>query len=450
EPAEFPALVRGELSPVARNRFVRHLLSDCAVCRERISPWVAGLFEDRPAAGSGEAEPISYEVSLRSATRSAVRADQRRREALREVQRVVLRGSFVSLVAQERSDPWQALARAQAWLETAYEMRKETPERYLAAARIAALAAEALSPGFVPTLPLRDLQPRAHAEAGNAFRCLDRFSEAEAAFRVAMSRAGEDTAPELLAHLLDLSSSLSRSQRRFEEADRQLRLAGRIYRQLGDRHLEGKVLIQRGILAGYRGDVELAVCLHCRAFDSLDHHRDPRLSFVALHNALDWLVQTDALLSADSLLEQAKPFFEAQAGPTERIRIRWLEARIASGLGRLHQAEVGLKEVRRRFVQLQQPYDAAIAGLHLGEVWLREGRFAELRATVSEILAVFVSLGIQREALASLVFLEHAARRERVTLDLVRAAVREVESLQRQGTSRIAVVDAGLPPDSGD
>ncbi|HXU45615.1 MAG TPA: hypothetical protein VN783_08820 [Thermoanaerobaculia bacterium] len=347
---------------------------------------------------------------------------------------------LLSLGRRER-----AVERAKAWLEAALESRKGTPECYLLAARAAAFVAEALPPGAAPPADLRDLQARAHAEVGNALRLLARFRDSEAAFGTAMARAGADVAPETLAHLLNLSGSLAIDRRDFAEADQRLRLSVQLYERLGDRYRALDVFLRRGLVAANQENHELAIHHNCRVFDRLAPDRDARLAYISLYNSVCALMQIGAFEPAASLFEQGKPFFESHASEIEKVKIRWNEARAALGLGRFRQAEELFRKVRLDFERLELPCYVAYAGLDLAEICLREGRFVELRALAAEILGVFSSIGVQREALAALVFLEQAARRERVTLDLVRAAVREVEALEASGSLNGAAREGAEP-----
>jgi hypothetical protein len=93
---------------------------------------------------------------------------------------------------------------------------------------------------------------------------------------------------------------------------------------------------------------------------------------------------------------------------------------VAQGLERREQAEVAFREVRQAFIELGVDYDAALASLDLAGILVLQGRTDDLRQLAEEMLAVFTSRNIHREALAALLFFCHAARMEQVREKLVR------------------------------
>ena len=79
----------------------------------------------------------------------------------------------------------------------------------------------------------------------------------------------------LRAELLLVRAALECDQRRFSEALGYLHQAKAIYRDLGDRHLEGRVLISEGIYVHYWGFPQEAIQLLRQGLDQLEVSRDP-------------------------------------------------------------------------------------------------------------------------------------------------------------------------------
>ncbi len=102
------------------------------------------------------------------------------------------------------------------------------------------------------------------------------------------------------------------------------------------------------------------------------------------------------------------------------VRLRWLEGRIAAGLGRRDEALTALSRVREEFVSREIAYDAALVSLELANLYLEEGRKAEVRNLARQMMWIFHAQGVPREALAALRLFCEAAEREAVTLDLAR------------------------------
>ncbi len=89
--------------------------------------------------------------------------------------------------------------------------------------------------------------------------------------------------------------------------------------------------------------------------------------------------------------------------------------------------------LRRRFAERSLPFHVALVTLDYGALLLRLGRTRELRPLIDEMIATFLGLGIQREALASVLLLQNALAAERATFALLEAAVREVQALEGRG-----------------
>jgi hypothetical protein len=105
-----------------------------------------------------------------------------------------------------------------------------------------------------------------------------------------------------------------------------------------------------------------------------------------------------------------------------------------AGQGRTAAAQAGLEQVRRKFADLEMPYDAALASLDLAALWLNTGRTAEVKELAIEMEAIFRAKNIHREALAALVLFWEAAKREAATLELVRGVIAEIETAKRSAS----------------
>jgi hypothetical protein len=76
-------------------------------------------------------------------------------------------------------------------------------------------------------------------------------------------------------------------------------------------------------------------------------------------------------------------------------------------------------------------YDAALLGLELMEVWMRQGgRGAEVHEMAEEVLDTFEELKVQREARYAVRFLEAACRQELAAPWLVRKVVSFLRQLE--------------------
>jgi tetratricopeptide (TPR) repeat protein len=307
-------------------------------------------------------------------------------------------------------------------LEESHAAGFEEPARSTELARLAVAVAEALPDEQSGESEVRNgLRARAWAQLGNAHRIGSDHLEADRAFaQVALGCAHGRIGLLDLARVLDLEASLRRDQRRFAEAARLLDRVILIYQRLGQRNLLGRVLKQKSMVCGEAGDPEAEMALLRRALDLLDPKEEPRTFLAARHNLITALNQSGRSREAFSLLFHTRPLYLQLGGRMNLLRMRWLEGLVAQGLERREQAEVAYREVRQAFIELGLDYDAALASLDLASLLVLQGRTADLRRLAEEMLAVFTSREIHREALAALLFFCHAVRTEEVREELVR------------------------------
>ncbi|HEV8580552.1 MAG TPA: hypothetical protein VGX68_15910 [Thermoanaerobaculia bacterium] len=279
---------------------------------------------------------------------------------------------------------------------------------------------------------LADLQAQTWAELGNAYRAADDLANAEAALARAVDLAGHGTGdPLLLARLMDLTASLYTEQRRFGEAHRLLDWIYAIYRHLGDGHLAARALISKGISVVLAAESEEALNLLQQGILLADATRDPKLILSAVHALLVSLVDCDRLTEARALLEASRDLYTAQGERFDLLRARWLEGRIAGGLGQDREAERAFLQVRESFRKAELLYTTANVSLDLAAVWLRQGRIAEIKGLVDETVAIFRAHNIQREAIAVLLMLRDALRKDRATVVLLKTVASELQRLEQ-------------------
>ena len=171
------------------------------------------------------------------------------------------------------------------------------------------------------------------------------------------------------------------------------------------------------------GDVEKTAYFAATALGEIDVAREPALTMAAIHLLLHVLYELDAFDAASEQLEQARPMYEEWGGFIDRLKARWLEGKIACARGQLAEAEVALGEVRSEFRTYALPYQEALVSLDLCGVHLQRGAWAAAQELVQEAHATFVRVGIEREALASVLLLREALVGQVATLALVRRAV---------------------------
>jgi len=267
----------------------------------------------------------------------------------------------------------------------------------------------------------RDLLAYAWAHLGNARRVLSELRSAQEAFDRARDflEAGSGGCLPYSPMIHSLWASLACDQRRFREALALLDLVETAHRDKDELHLVGCALVKRAKVLGEKGDLEAAIDALEQAAEMIDEEQEPRLGLCVRHNLRCRLTAVGRLSAACELLPEVQRRSKKLGSPLDLMRLRWAEGRIAFGLGDLAAAEAAFGEVRREFASRGIGYDAALVSLDLALILAREGRDAELRQLSQEMIAIFRSRDIHREALAALALFQQAVCSERITLELV-------------------------------
>jgi tetratricopeptide (TPR) repeat protein len=400
--------------PSGRTReIVGHIVRGCVQCRAVLAPHFAGLLglEEPPAPVLTTEEDAQYDAAIGRAFSSVL---ERARELRQERKRETL--SLLSDAGEELPEvpvPLRGVPLFECLLQLSWALRHENPAEMVRLAEQARELAETFDAEELGASAVADLQCRAWVEVGNAYRVADDLAAAERALGAGTERYLEGTQDETLAaRLFSVQASLLGDSRRFDLAETALDLVFTIHRRRGDDHEAGRALLKKGIFAGYQGSSEAAIQLIEQGLGLLDEERDPRLVFQALHNLARLLLDAGQLREARMALWKAKARGLDAGGRVDVLKVRWLEGQINAGLGELERAEAALREVKEGFASAGLGYKAALAGLELGSVLLRQGRS---ETAVREVLAsanVFISLGISREAAASVLLLQKALERQ--------------------------------------
>jgi len=435
------SFLTGSLPATAAKAVVTHLLEGCLPCREALNHLSATLFlpllhpelsfesleeesleeeslemaEDETAI-SAELD-AAYDIAISSAFAGALKKAEEIRYL--EEARTVAGAEGLPLPG----DPeFSTVATCETLLDRSYAVQLSHPEAALRLADLAALAAEGLNPEIngVGTAEIADLQARAWSEVANSLRITGDLAKAERVMARALdcrTRGTGDT--RLLARLSALSGALACAQRHFDEAFRLLDVAYSIYISLNDRSAAGRALIARGLYTGYVGDPLEGIHYLLQGLNTIDRVQEPKLAFQALHNIVLLRVELGEYEEASRYLERMQPLYDRYLSDVERLKLRWVEGKIAAGLGRLKEAEAAFLEASRDFDRAGLGYRAALVSLDLVAVWLRQSRTSEIRHRVAELLSTFRAIGVEREALAGILLLRDAVECEQTTFELL-------------------------------
>ena len=380
---------------------VPHFLALCPVCRERHAEILrlqkeVGLWDPEIAVIEGRQAPELWD---RLAGRPYA-------EQLREV---------------EESEDLHAWGLCQLLLQKSREATFSDPARGVELANLALRVVRHLGQAYDPSW-VTDLRARCFAYLGNARRVLGELRSAEDAFVKAedcLARSSSGNV-EVQAEILDLKSSLRRAQRRLDEALDLIDRAFTLYREAGQEHGIAKSLLKRAKILEESGDLSGAIDLLRRATEEIDPVREPQLVSYSRFNLLSGLVWAERFEEAEVLLPEIRAASEQAAQPLDRVRLRWIEGLIDLGRGRRGPAEAAFREVQKEFLERQMGYDAALVSLDLARLLAQEGCTDDLKRFAAEMMPVFQSRDVHREAILALLMFQRACEEERLTVELVR------------------------------
>ncbi len=318
-----------------------------------------------------------------------------------------------------------------ALLRRSFDMRRRDPGAMLRLAERAAEAAGRLRPEDWGAHRVADLRARTLAELANARRLACDLARADEEMRRAFDRfAAGSRDPLLLARLLALRATLLSDQRRFAEAQELLERAEAIYKEFGEAGEATRILVKRGIYAGYAGHAERSIGLLSAAVAVIDQRAEPELALDAINSLANSLMDAGDWRQSAALVSRFRRLYEEHGQRTVLIKKTWLEGRIEAARGRLDQGAAALEAAIAELEEVGLGYEAAIAGLDLAAVELHLGRTKEAVRLVGSSADTFVALGIGREALAAVVMLRDAIEQEKASEGIVREVARFLRRLQ--------------------
>lgn len=447
---DIQSFLKGASGPVPRARnaqVMRHLLSECAVCRGRLQAmgWdgrrLARLVqtveeEVAPPASNGFDYSRAFAAAERAVS-SFLTPDRLEVEEPadvlpqleglpqeEQVRRVSAGGSF--------STP----GIVKALIDRSHALRFKDAEAMLFSANLARLAAESCPADATGNeLRLADLRARAWGQYGNALRVSGRPREAEEAFAAAQSYREAGTGdPALRAWLLEKSTPLAIFNGLLDQAMEMSRTAGEIYQELGEAHLLASTLVQKAIAALYSGEAESAVRILNQAIPLIDFEEDPHLLLAACHNLIRCYIDLDQPEQALLIYSETHELYQEFDDPLILLRAAWQEGQILRDLGHLRAAETALLRAREGYLERKLVYEAALVSLELATVYVKLGLVDELKSTVTATIPIFHALRVKLETLASLLQLRQVADQEQQALELIRVLSAQIEPLSKSRT----------------
>ena len=390
-----------------RNRLILHHLAVCRVCYAE-----AGHILDLYLAGELDAYLGTIEIDLGKSRRSAPALWERLRGFPFDRQKALIRE-----VESYRSWGLCELLCA--------ESEKEAPRDPTRARSLSELAV-AVSAALEPNKPaeplwLDELRAYAFAHLANAYRvggdlaaAEEAFMSAEALWKPAMENLGDVLGYE--ARYLALLSSLRRAQRRLPEA---LELLDRALAAYPEPSLLVRILINRAKTMEELGDIREAIEILAAAQSRAEAEIDPRLRLCLVQNHLDYLSKAGRLVEAEALVVDVETLVEEIGCEIDLLRLRWTQARISQGLGRIDEALRLFEEVRVGFAHHDIPYDVVLVALELSLAYQSCGRTEDVLEVIQETIPILQAVSVEREGLMAVRLLTEATSDRRATAELI-------------------------------
>ena len=306
-------------------------------------------------------------------------------------------------------------AMAQRFLANCRKSWSSEPRESLFNASLALVAAVRVRPidDDAPLGGKAAMMALAWAHQGNAWRLLFDLPAAE----ISLGRARvelEDTIcdPRVTAQVLRYQSGLLRAQRRFDWAVAAIDKAIHFYGKAQDQEGMTEALLVSARLRAAAEQPAEALCELEQAAPLLEEVEEPRTRFIYANLEVGILGKLGRFEDAAELLPEAQELAEETGNPSDLLRIRWCEARIDAGQGNSDEAETLFEEVRAGFAELDCPYDVALASLELAQLYAEQERHEEVEQLAREMVPIFQSNEIHREALAATQLFADAVRVE--------------------------------------
>lgn len=376
--------------PSPRRRKISGHVSLCPVCQRRLKQ-LEREAEQAPGALDYEAAVLRVTETLRSLKDDV--EDEARRSAY-------LLPELLQEPPEERlrriaNEPrFHAVKLCQLLQDRSRADWFQEPARSLESARLAVAVADHLNEGRYGSGVVAEARARAWAHLGNSLRMNCKLRDAEQALGKAAEHQRLSGDPLAESEILAFTASLRHLQGRSEETIVLLERAFAISREIGDRLREGRVLILKGTALGDAGRYREALRILRKGRMRIDPESEPELAFIALHNIVLYLLNMGRPVEAKRMVGgQPRP-----VGRRLQTRFEWLDALISQHLGRSGEAQSILWKVREDFDDQRLPLEWAQVSLDLISSLFRQGRPAEGRRLVEEVIPVLDHLDAERDA----------------------------------------------------
>jgi len=349
------------------------------------------------------------------------------RERLSSLRKIPIRQAIELIAHYSPADQAQLIA---ALLDESFELRHKSPQGATDLALLAAASARRY-PGE-PSLRSQ-LWGGALALFGNCARWTNREPAASRAWAAARRLTASTNGPNHLAALLSyFRGAYFTHFRHFDQAFSHLRQAAETYSALGERHTATAVYLTVANSYDTLGDTERALTELDKALALHEGGRDPVLSLSLYHALVSFLADLGEVEFAIGLFLSYEWMYEELGEDLLRLRGLWLKGRLFLRNGQPEHAIPVFTGVKNAFEARHLSYDAALAGLDLALALARCERHEEVQRLAEEMVPLFASHGIEREARMALDRWVEASRQRQTDADTVAQLIEELKEIGRR------------------
>jgi tetratricopeptide (TPR) repeat protein len=298
------------------------------------------------------------------------------------------------------ADPrYHSLEIARLLLARSRELWMAEPYSAKEAASLAAVIADRLDEGRYGATVLEEVRARAWSYLGNSWRILGDLQPATKALGRAfkhLAACGGD--PFLEAEILGFTASLCDSRGQPAAALPLIERARLIYREAGDRRLEGRSLIIKGMLQGNALRYGRAISSTRKGLAQVHLEDDPILTLGGQHNLMTFLAASGRPQKARALIAAKRTLYLEVGHQPLLVKLRWLDGVIARQLGDFGVAESCFWMATEGFLDRGLELDAALAMLEVVEICATQGSRGRAKLLAAEVIPVLEGYGALRQA----------------------------------------------------
>jgi tetratricopeptide (TPR) repeat protein len=414
------AVTRGELpASVVTQIGTQHLMSLCATCRQEITAFQ----KERAAPVTADYDRV-FHVLPAVLAEQIPRQEREQRGAARDLPELLSLSREERIRKVERArNRFRSPALVRLLVSESRNRVQENADEAFHLARLGRFVAHCnpQMPGAFDLIALTTAQMANACRAGNDRRqAEEHFGHA----RYVITHHGV-TDTEILARVDYLEGSLRMDQRLFSQAEELLTRAAMLYKVSGDGVESARVLVTLGGLYFFQSDLGRAIEATTAAIKGIRADREPRLYLCARYNLARYVTEDGQYDEAADILTVDEDLYREFPEAWTQLRLIWLRGKIAAGRGESEVAEQAFLEARDGFIVAGHGYDAAMVAIEdLTLLYLREGRTADVKRLAEEIIPIFQSQDVHREAVAALRLFQEAARQEQLTVQAVREYVK--------------------------